>query len=55
MANITTISVTKYNQSIITIPKVLADALGWVRGDRIEWVISTQGIILKKHNQLKED
>ena len=55
MPNITTISETKYNQFITTVPKVLADALGWVKGDRLEWIISTQGIILKKHNQLKED
>lgn len=47
--NQSTIQITKYDQYMITIPKALAKAKGYEKGDILEWEIDKHGdLVLRK-------
>jgi bifunctional DNA-binding transcriptional regulator/antitoxin component of YhaV-PrlF toxin-antitoxin module len=45
----TTISVNRQLQYQVTIPKALAEAMGFKKGDKVEWgVISADSLVMRK-------
>jgi bifunctional DNA-binding transcriptional regulator/antitoxin component of YhaV-PrlF toxin-antitoxin module len=50
----TTISVNRQEQYQVTIPKALAQAMGFKKGDKVEWIVgSADALIMRKVKEAK--
>ena len=51
----TTISVNIQGQHQVTIPKALAQAMGFKKGDKVEWVVaSADSLVMRKLKESQE-
>lgn len=48
-SNITTIQQLQGGQFIANFPKAIVEAFGWKKGDQLEWTITQNGVLVKKH------